>query len=167
MFFLIEIYVVMIVLGFVVVGPAVIIAMAVNGLMMRYRIKSLVAYCGIDMIDALMAEPAEVGRMIYEKLNEKAILLGYRNERLKKQMKDAGINEEADDYGYEKRTFIFSVKTSPDTQTQETTKIEFIDFWFADLRKKMEKIRWVFTVKEQLKKELIRHFKMVVCFDKI
>src|SRR3989344_6445021 len=167
MFFFIEIYVVMIVLGFVVVGPAVIIAMAVNGLMMRYRIKSLVTYCGIDMIDALMAEPAEVGRMIYEKLNEKAILLGYRNERLKQQMKDAGINEEADDYGYEKRTFEFCMKESPEAKTQEKIRIEFIDFKFADLRKKMEKIRQAFTVKEQLKKELIRHFKMVVRFDKI
>ena len=167
MFFFIEIYVVIIVLGFVAVGPAVIIAMAVNGLMMRYRIKSLVAYCGIDMIDALMAEPAEVGRMIYEKLNEKSILLGYRNEQLKQQMRTVGINEEADDYGYEKRTFKFCIKDFPEAKSQEIIRIEFIDFKFADLRKKMEKIRQAFTVKEQLKKELIRHFKMVVCFDKI
>ena len=161
------VYLKIVFLGLFLGLAAILVTGAVKMQLVLYRILSLIEYCELSLFYVIRAGPEGASRMIYEKPNEKSILLEYGNERLKQQMKDAGINEEADDYGFEKRTFIFSVKTSPDTQTQETTKIEFIDFWFADLRKKMEKIRQAFIVKEQLKKELIRHFKMVVRFDKI
>lgn len=148
-------------------GPVVIVAVFVTKMIVTiYRVHSLINYCGIDMIDVLKSEPAKRGRMVFEKLNEISILLGYRNERLQKQMKDAGIIEDADDYGYDKITHEFCMIKFPGTEESETLKIEFIDFQFADLMAKCEKIRQVFEAKELLKKALLRHYKMVGRFMK-
>lgn len=152
--------------GFLLAPPAIIAVIAIKILITRYRVKSLIAYCGIDMIDALRADPERAARMITEKLNEVTILLGYRNERLKKQMKDAGIIEEADDYGYDKITRELHMVKFPENEEMETVKIEFIDFRFANLRAKSEKIRQVFEAKELLKKALVEHCKMVGRFMK-
>lgn len=82
--------------GFLLAPPAIIAVVAIKILVTGYRIKSLFAYCGIDMIDVFKAEPARVSRMIYEKLIEKGNLLVYKNNNLKRRMKTAGINENAD-----------------------------------------------------------------------
>ena len=161
------VYLKIVFLGLFLGLAAILVTGAVKMQLVLYRILSLIEYCELGLFYVIRAGPEGASRMIYEKLNEKSILLGYRNEQLKQQMRTVGINEEADDYGYEKRTFKFCIKDFPEAKSQEIIRIEFIDFKFADLRKKMEKIRQAFIVKEQLKKELIRHFKMVVRFDKI
>lgn len=146
--------------GFLLAPPAIITAVAIKILLTRYRVKSLIAYCGIDMIDVFKAGPARVSRMIYEKLIEKGNLLVYRNDNLKRRMKTAGINETADDYGYDLIEVTVRVKESPEAEETEIIKMEIIDFYFADLSKKSDEIKQLFIDLQGFKKELDRHGKM-------
>lgn len=146
--------------GFLLAPPAIIAAFAIKILITRYRVKSLIAYCGIDMIDALRAEPARVSRMIYEKLVEKGNLLVYKNDNLKRRMKTAGINETADDYGYDLIEVTVRVKESPEAEETEIIKMEIIDFYFADLSKKSDEIKQLFIDLQGFKEEVDWHGKM-------
>lgn len=146
--------------GFLLGLLAIIAAVAIKILITRHRVKSLIDYCGIDMIDVFKAEPARVSRMIYEKLIEKGNLLVYKNDNLKRRMKTAGINEDADDYGYDLIEVIVRVKESPEAEEAEIIKMEIIDFYFADLSKKSDEIKQLFIDLQRFKEEVDWHGKM-------
>ncbi len=149
-------------------GPAVIMAVIViKMLVATYRIHSLIGYCGIDMIDALRAEPVKVGRMIFDKLLEKGNLLVYENNNLKKRMKTAGINEEADDYGYEIVKVAMSVKKFPEIEWVEILNLEIIDFYFVDLSKKNREIKQLYNDLQWFKKRVDYHAKMTKRYAKL
>lgn len=153
--------------GFLLAPPAIIAAFAIKILITRHRVKSLITYCGIDMIDAFKAGPAGVSRMIYEKLIEKGNLLVYKNDNLKRRMETAGIDETADDYGYDVIEVIVRVKESPEAEEAEIIKIKIIDFYFADLSKKNDEIKQLFVDLQRFKEEVDWHGKMVWRFVSI
>lgn len=145
---------------------AVLSVVVVQICFVMYCTYSLIVYCELSVPDMIKIGPERAARMVSEKLNEISILLGYRNEQLKRQMKEAGIIEDADDYGYGKTTYEFRTVKIPEMEEMETVRIEFIDFRFANLRAKSEKIKQVFEAKELLKKALAEHSKMSKRFMK-
>lgn len=153
--------------GFLLAPPAIIVAVAIKILITRYRVKSLIVYCGIDMVDVFKAEPARVSRMIYEKLIEKGNLLVYKNNNLKRRMKTAEIDETADDYGYDLIEVTVRVKESPEAKETEIIKMEIIDFYFADLSKKSDEIKQLFIDLQGFKEEVDRHGKMTRRYAKV
>lgn len=149
-------------------GPAVIVTVfVIKTLLTTYRVHSLISYCGIDMIDALKAEPAKMGRMIFDKLTEKGNLLVYKNDNLKKRMKIVGINEEADDYGYDIVKVTLWIKESPEAKLVSMLNMEIIDFYFADLSKKNYQIKQLYEDLQRIKKEVDYYAKMTKRYAKL
>lgn len=145
----------------------VLITVAVKILIAAYRVNSLLVYCGIDMIEVLKAEPEKLGRMVFEKLIEKGNLLVYKNDNLKKRMRTVGINEEADDYGFDVIKKQVFAKKFPETESVEMFNMEIIDFYFADLSKKNSRIKELYAELQQFKKEVERYIKMVRRYSSI